>query len=808
MRRQPILLALLATPLLADKVTYEDDVLPIFQQACLNCHNPDKARGGLDLSTFGGAMKGGSGGRIVEPGDTGSTLISLVKQTAEPKMPPEGDKLSNDLIAVLERWIEGGLLETKSSSARKPTRPKFEAALRSDPAAKPDGPPPMPEHVLLDPPVVTERAAAVHSLAASPWAPLLAVTGQRQVLLYHTGTLELIGILPFPEGEPVSLSFTPDARYLVVGGGVAGKSGVTVTFDVTNGERLLSAGREFDAVLAGDIRPSFDIVATGGPSRLLKLWSTETGDLVTSIKKHTDWITALDISPDGVLLASGDRNGGVWVWESDTGNEFHTLRGHDATIVDAVFRADSNVLATASEDGTVRYWEMTAGNEIRKNDAHPGGVTALSFSRDGRSLTVGRDLKAKLWKTDFGHERDIVGDLPGLPTAVALDAEGTRAFIADALGAIRVFDTADGAPLGEFHTNPPSIAARLVALDASLTSRRGDLDALRATAAQVKSASAAAATAVAKAEEAVRGSQKIHAAAADGTGEASAKLEESRRELAAVRERLAAAEIRRAETDEAAKAADPGDPEAVASAVEFFREAEEHLAALARETTELEAREQSLGGTIAGAAKAAEAAEARVTTAQEKLEAARTALAEAEAAAAEAVAAVSPAEESVASAERLLKHWNAAAINTQALEARRHAAEAEAESLALLDDYAAALEALEGPAAALAEKRAERKKLVATIAQTADPAEVEAEATEAEKNDPQEEMSALVLVIGRFEAECSALEKTVLELRESSQRAVGEAHEAASRAAELTAAYFLASGQAPPEESPAAEPAE
>lgn len=452
-----------------DKVTYDEHVFPIFQQSCLNCHNPDKAKGGLDLSSFPATMKGSSGGKIVEPGDPGSSLIAVVEQTAEPKMPPEGEKLSNDQIQILKRWIEGGLLENPSSSARKPTKPKFAASLRTDPASKPDGPPPMPAHVLLEPPVVTPQASAVHALAAAPWAPLMAITSQRQVLLHHTETLELVGILPFPEGDPVSLAFTPDSRYLIVGGGVPGKSGVTVTFDITNGSRLLSAGKEFDSVLASDIRPGFDIVATGGPSRLLKLWNTESGELVKSIKKHTDWITALDLSPDGVLLASGDRNGGVYVWESDTGNEFHTLRAHQAAITAAVFRADSNILATSSEDGSVRFWEMNGGSEVKKIDAHGGGTTAFSFARDGTSLTAGRDSKAKLWKPDFNHIRDLTQSLPALPTAAALDAEGKRAFIGDARGVVLVLDTADGKPLGEIPTNPPTIETRIQVLQQKIT---------------------------------------------------------------------------------------------------------------------------------------------------------------------------------------------------------------------------------------------------------------------------------------------------------------------------------------------------
>ncbi len=464
------IIALLAFPSLAfseEKTTFDEHVFPIFQQSCLNCHNPDKTKGGLDLSSYTSALKGGSGGKIVEPGETGSSLITSVQQTSDKKMPPEGDKLSDDQIKILIRWIDGGLLENKSSSARKPTKPRFESTLRSDPAAKPDGPPPMPEHLLLEPTVVTSRPSSIHAIAASPWAPLLAVTGQRQVLLYHTESLELIGILPFPEGEPTALAFTPDARYLIVGGGVAGKSGTTVTFDITTGARLLTAAKEFDSVLAADIRPSFDFVATGGPSRLLKIWNTETGELVKSVKKHTDWITTLDLSADGVLIASGDRNGGVWVWESHTANEFHTLRGHQAAITSTVFRSDSNVLATASEDGTVRFWEMTGGSEVKKIDAHPGGVTAFAFSQDGASVTAGRDFKAKLWKQDFSHARDLAQNLPATPTAVALDFEGKRAFIADSEGAVRIFQTADAKPVGELQANPPTIAARLASLSAS-----------------------------------------------------------------------------------------------------------------------------------------------------------------------------------------------------------------------------------------------------------------------------------------------------------------------------------------------------
>src|SRR4051812_49505847 len=77
-----------------DKVTYQDHVLPLFRNSCLNCHNPDKKKAGLDLSTFAGVMAGGGTGKAIEPRDPhGSLLFRPVNHAEEPNKPPKGDKL-------------------------------------------------------------------------------------------------------------------------------------------------------------------------------------------------------------------------------------------------------------------------------------------------------------------------------------------------------------------------------------------------------------------------------------------------------------------------------------------------------------------------------------------------------------------------------------------------------------------------------------------------------------------------------------------------------------------------------------------
>jgi Planctomycete cytochrome C/WD domain, G-beta repeat len=665
----------------AEKVTYDDHVFPIFEQSCLNCHNPDKTKGGLDLSSFTAVMKGGSGGKIAEAGDVSSKILTSILRTADPKMPPEGDALSPAQIAVVKAWIDGGLLENKNSAARKPSKPKFDASMSANPATKPEGPPPMPADVLLEPVVVTARGASIRAIAASPWAPLLAISSQKQVLLLNSDSLELVGVLPFPEGDPVSIAFTPDARYLIVGGGIPGKSGTTITFDVKSAERILAVGKEFDSILAADIRPGFDIVATGSPSRLVKLWNTQTGESIKSIKKHTDWITSLDISPDGILLATGDRNGGVYVWETESGNEFHTLRAHQAGIQQVQFRNDSNLLATASADGTVRFWEMNGGSEVKKIDAHAGGVTSFSWTRNGSFVTTGRDLKAKLWKADFNLAKEFPA-LPALPTAICIDAEGKRCFVGNVNGNISVFDCAGGQLIATLANNPPTIAARLVEIDKTIAAHPASLVAAQKSATEAQG----------KVEE----QKKISAAQNADLEQKKAALVQAQKgesdikgKLDAVRQQLTA---KRAEADamrplqqqalaalEPAKAAltvaqQAGDGAPIETAQNALKEVENKSADLSNKLAAIDAnvavlakQEQEGVAALAAATQSLAAVQAAIAPAEAALKTANDALASIAKSATDLQTAFTQQQNAALPLKQSRNHWTAAAINTRAL---------------------------------------------------------------------------------------------------------------------------------------------
>src|SRR5438132_1520001 len=91
------------------KITYADDLLPILRDSCLNCHNPDKKKAGLDLSTYQATMAGGDNGIVVKPGDpSASLLIKSITHAEEPFMPQKADKLADAKINLVRTWVATG----------------------------------------------------------------------------------------------------------------------------------------------------------------------------------------------------------------------------------------------------------------------------------------------------------------------------------------------------------------------------------------------------------------------------------------------------------------------------------------------------------------------------------------------------------------------------------------------------------------------------------------------------------------------------------------------------------------------------
>ncbi len=106
---------------------FGDMIVPALHAKCRSCHNPQKTKGGLDLTSYETMMQGGKSDKpMIVPGDPAASEL-FVRIDLEPShddyMPPEGkpalDPVEKDLI---EWWIEKGAeeLDTLGSGPEDP----------------------------------------------------------------------------------------------------------------------------------------------------------------------------------------------------------------------------------------------------------------------------------------------------------------------------------------------------------------------------------------------------------------------------------------------------------------------------------------------------------------------------------------------------------------------------------------------------------------------------------------------------------------------------------------------------------------
>jgi len=430
----------------ADKpITYEDHVAGVLKKHCAACHGDGKQEASLNLLTYSGVMKGAGAGEIVVAGRSGgSRLIEVITAPDDgDRMPPEGERVPAEAVAMIAKWIDTGLRENAGSSAAAVRTLGFKAAAPTDDGA----PGAVPANLVSFTRRETRRAYPVLALAASQRAPVVAASGYGAIDLFDPATRSPLGALEFPEGEPLALAFSRSGRLLLAAGGKPVQSGAAVLFDVATGKRLSSVADEPDAIIAADISPDEKLVAIGCTSRKAKLFSTEDGSLKATIEKHTDWVTAVAFSPDGKYLVTGDRIGNIHLWDGATGSVILPLSEHKQAVRALSWRSDSAVVASCGEDGKVVWWDVKDGwPVVNKPDAHPGGVLDCRFGPQGELATCGRDGLVKIWSAEGNEKKkfSVADDTPAdarppagvalLPMRVIMTADGATVLAGDTAG--------------------------------------------------------------------------------------------------------------------------------------------------------------------------------------------------------------------------------------------------------------------------------------------------------------------------------------------------------------------------------------
>ena len=94
---------------------FAEEVRPVFVENCVKCHGGEKTRSEFNLATREGLLAGGELGIAVVVGKPeASPLVSYMRHTEEPYMPPKKPQLPDGPIAAVEKWIAPGAAYDKA----------------------------------------------------------------------------------------------------------------------------------------------------------------------------------------------------------------------------------------------------------------------------------------------------------------------------------------------------------------------------------------------------------------------------------------------------------------------------------------------------------------------------------------------------------------------------------------------------------------------------------------------------------------------------------------------------------------------
>jgi hypothetical protein len=90
------------------RVTFEKQILPLFQTKCIGCHGSQRRSAGLDVRTLASLKKGGDSGPVVVRGEPNRSV--LWEEVGSNRMPPtKNNKLSASEKQLIKDWIAAGL---------------------------------------------------------------------------------------------------------------------------------------------------------------------------------------------------------------------------------------------------------------------------------------------------------------------------------------------------------------------------------------------------------------------------------------------------------------------------------------------------------------------------------------------------------------------------------------------------------------------------------------------------------------------------------------------------------------------------
>lgn len=401
----------------------------LLKAECFSCHNGEKHKGGLVLSSRERMLEGGDSGVVVVPGKPdASLLVKLLAKDADPHMPPK-KQLTDVQVKTLRDWLKRGA--NWNEAALSEEEPVMPVSLVNLPATY----------------------SPVLALALSPDGQRLAVGRGGRVVLHDVAQTNFPVIAEWPAHLDAvqSLAWSRDGRLLVSGAFRRVALWDAGTFQLirewTNG----LAGRISALEFVGDAEPRVWVAdSIEGRGGYLRVFSVGDGALVRSWRAHEDSVFDLDLSRDGAQLVTAGGDKLIKIWDVAQMKELSRLEGHAGQVLAVAFNTNATQVVSGGADKELKVWDVKTREKIIALGRHTAAVTAVAWPGEGKTVAATTDGGAaftyKNLKAHTGEQSSASGDERRLGDggdalfSVAVAADGKRIYAGGFDGTVSVWN--------------------------------------------------------------------------------------------------------------------------------------------------------------------------------------------------------------------------------------------------------------------------------------------------------------------------------------------------------------------------------
>lgn len=406
--------------------SYFRDIRPILQRQCQGCHQPNLKSSNLDLTTYQGLKEGGKRGTAFP------LLVSFLTGEMKPQMPLGQTPLAPEQIELVRSWVAAGAKDDTPAEAG------------DSPGASSKMTPP----VYTQPPVLT-------ALAFSPDGKMLAVSGNREILLHTLDGSAPPRRLLGQSDSILSLAFSHDGSLLVASGGAPARFGEIQFWDLPSGKLRHSLMLTGDTIFGVSISPDGTRVAAGATDNSVRIIDADAGKELTKMGAHENWVLGTVFSVDGKRVVSVSRDRSAKLTETASGafqENINLLRGELAAVAR---HPAKDIVAIGGEDRYPYVYLMDRPKNmkiaddttlVRKLERQNGAITTLAWSANGKRIAVGGAApEVNVYDADTGARvAACKGHSAGIYT-VAFSPDSATLATGGFDGTVRLYDAGSGA---------------------------------------------------------------------------------------------------------------------------------------------------------------------------------------------------------------------------------------------------------------------------------------------------------------------------------------------------------------------------